>query len=409
MPNVVPPAKGLQPVYADLHIHLGWAGLAGGPVKITASRQLTLGNILLEAKERKGIGMIGVIDAATSGALDDLERLLAQGQVVEQAGGGLRFLGEVTLIPGAEVEVVHPASGKAVHLLCFFPGVRELREFSLWQSHRVRNRQLSSQMHHGTCAADVVVFVGQLGGIVIPAHIFTPFKAALGAAATIAEVIPPELWSHVPAVELGLSSDTQLADQLPELSQFSYITNSDAHSLGKIGREYNLLHVAVPTFDELVLALREEQGRRVAVNYGLDPRLGKYHRTYCLECDRRLDGDPPVLACGVDSTHPVVLGVLDRIRHYQRLQQDAAGAPRERPPYVHQVPLQFVPGVGKRTLERLLAAFGTEMDVLHRTSEEQLAEVVGSKRARTLVAAREGALAIRSGGGGVYGKVLSET
>ncbi len=27
-----------------------------------------------------------------------------------------------------------------------------------------------------------------------------------------------------------------------------------------------------------------EAGRRVAANYGLDPRLGKYHRTFCLQC-----------------------------------------------------------------------------------------------------------------------------
>lgn len=401
------PGDGLTEVYGDLHIHLGWAGEPGGGVKIAAARNLTLDHILKEAKERKGIGLIGVIDAATSGALDDLERLMAAGRVTEHPGGGLAYEGDLTLIPGAEVEVTH--QGKPLHLLCYLRGARELREFAAWQAGRVKNTRLSTQRHHGTTAAEVVAFVASLGGVVIPAHIFTPFKSALGAAASIGEIIPPELWAAVPAVELGLSADTELADQLPELAAFAYVTNSDAHSLGKIGREYSRLLLAAPTFDEWRLALREEGGRKVAANYGLDPRLGKYHRTYCLVCDRRVDGEPPALRCPADPGHRVVLGVLDRIHHYRAWQQGRFGsAGRERPPYVHQIPLQFVPGLGQRSLDRLLEAFGTEMGVLHRASPEGLAEVVGPKLARLVAGAREGSLAIESGGGGIYGKVLSE-
>lgn len=411
MPSVGSPGKELKPFYLDLHIHLGWAGDPGGGVKIAAARNLTLDNILQECRVRKGIQMIGVIDAATSGALQDLDRLMAQGAVAELPGGGLSYGGDVTLIPGAEVEVAHPANGKAIHLLCYLPGARELHEFARWQQAdgRVRNLRLSSQRHHGTTAADVVRFVGELGGIVIPAHIFTPFKATLAAAPTVAEVIPPELWRHVPAVELGLSSDTALADELPELSRFTYVTNADAHSLEKIGREYNRVVLGAPTFKELVLALREEEGRRVLANYGLDPRLGKYHRTYCLNCDQRVEGEPPVLACPVDRRHKLVLGVLDRIRAYQQGQAGIQRVPRERPPYHHQIPLQFVPGLGKKAMERLLAAFGTQMGVLHEATEEDLATVVGVKLARLIAGAREGGLAIEAGGGGVYGKVLGET
>jgi uncharacterized protein (TIGR00375 family) len=409
MPSIAPPARGLQEVYLDLHIHLGWAGEPGGGVKISAARDLTLANILHECRVRKGIQMVGVIDSTTRGALADLERLMAAGTVAEQPGGGLTYEGDVTLIPGAEIEVAHVANGKPVHLLGFVPGARELRELAAWQAARVRNTQLSTQRHHGTTAADVTEFVGGLGGFVIPAHIFTPHKATLGASSSVAEVIPPELWRYVPAVELGLSSDTALADELPELSHFSFVTDSDSHSLGKIGREYNLLHLGALTFTELVMALREQEGRRVAANYGLDPRLGKYHRTYCLTCDRRLAGEPPVLECPVNPDHRLVLGVLDRIRYYRELQRNLQPVDRERPPYFHQIPLQFVPGLGKRAMEKLLAAFDTEMGVLHRATEADLAEVVGPKLARLVAAAREGALAIEEGGGGVYGRVITET
>lgn len=409
----VAPAANLRELFCDLHVHLGWAGGgAGGGVKISAARDLTLANILKECRERKGIQMIGVIDAATTGALADLELLMADGTVTERPGGGLAYrMGDgedVTLIPGAEVEVAHTANGKAVHLLAYVPGVAQLRALAAWQEGRVRNRWLSTQRHHDTTAADVVRFVGSLGGIVIPAHIFTPFKGALGAAASISEVIPPDLWQHVPAVELGLSADTALADELPELALFSYVTNSDAHSLGKIGREYNLIAAAEPSFAELVMALRGEGGRRVVANYGLEPRLGKYHRTYCLTCDRRLDGEAPVLECPVSPDHKLVPGVLDRIRWYAQKQGGLRRIPRERPAYVHQVPLQFVPGLGKRGMDRLLAAFGTEMGVLHRASEAELAAVLSPKLARLVVGARAGTLAIEAGGGGAYGKVIAE-
>lgn len=409
MRSVVKGPEELRELFVDLHIHLGWAGQPGGGVKISAARNLTLANILRECRERKGIGMIGVIDATTSGALVDLERLVGSGIVTELPGGGLSYEGDVTLIPGAEVEVAHTTNGRAVHLLCYLRGLRQVQEFAAWQQGRVRNRQLSTQRHHGTTAADVVSFVGSLGGIVIPAHIFTPFKAALAAAPTIAEVVPPELWRHLPAVELGLSADTALAEGLAELSHFGYLTNSDAHSLGKIGREYNLCRVAAPSFDELIMALREQGGRKVVANFGLDPRLGKYHRSYCLHCDRQLEGEPPLLCCPVDPVHKLVPGVLDRITQYAELQGAAPWQRRERPPYVHQVPLQFVPGLGKRAMERLLAAFGTEMGVLHRATEGALAEVVGPQLARLVASARSGGLAIESGGGGLYGRVLGET
>jgi uncharacterized protein (TIGR00375 family) len=309
------------------------------------------------------------------------------------------------LIPGLEVEVVH--GGKPVHLLCYVGSLHALRELAAWSWTRVKNKQLSTQRHHGTTASEVVSFVGALGGFVIPAHIFTPHKAALSASSSIGALIPPDLWRYVPAVELGLSSDTALADQLGELAAFSFVTNSDAHSLGRIGREYNRILVADLTFAELALAVRGSLGRRITANFGLDPRLGKYHRTFCLVCEQRLEGLPPVLACPLNPDHRLVLGVLDRIELYRNHQPPGAG--RTRPPYIHQIPLQFVPGLGRRSLDRLLAAFGTEMGVLHEASSEELVAVVGEKLASLIVAAREGTLAIEAGGGGVYGRVLAET
>lgn len=395
---------GMATYYADLHIHLGRAG-GNHPVKMAAARNLQLAAILAEAQTRKGITMIGVIDATTTYALHDLHELLAAGEVAEQPGGGLRYRAGVTLLLGAEVEVVH--AGKPLHLLCYLPTVAAAREFATWQATVVKNTTLSTQRHRAT-AGEVVQRTAELGGVVIPAHIFTPHKSLLAAAPRVAEVIDPALWPHVPAVELGLSSDTAMADELPELSTFTYVTNSDAHSLPRIGREHNALQLAAPTFAEWVRALRGQDGRRVTANYGLNPRLGKYHRSYCLVCDRAVGGPLPVTACDVDPGHKLVLGVADRLALYATAPWQPSRAEPQRPPYVHQIPLDFIPGLGTRTLDRLLAAFGTEMQVLHHATVAELSAVVGSVVAERIDRARRGALQLESGAGGHYGRVLLE-
>src|SRR5690606_41504820 len=88
----------------------------------------------------------------------------------------------------------------------------------------------------------------------------------------------------IDAIELGLSSNTDMADQIKELHSFTFVSNSDAHSLPKIAREYQIIKMQEPTFEELRLALHQKDGREVVSNFGLDPLLGKYHKTTCEKC-----------------------------------------------------------------------------------------------------------------------------
>ena len=70
--------------------------------------------------------------------------------------------------------------------------------------------------------------------------------------------------------------------------------------------------------------------------------------------------------------------------------------------------MEFVPGVGKKTLNKLFAYFGTEMNILHKASYQEISQVVGFEIAKNIISARKGLLNLSPGGGGKYGKVKKE-
>lgn len=381
-------------IFGDFHIHIGRTE-RGEPVKITGARHLTFANIMVEASENKGIDMIGIIDAASPVVQTEIGELLDNGQVEELSDGGLQYR-NTTILLGCELEIRPDTFGPA-HLLCFFPYFRDIREFTAFLSKHMKNTSLSTQRFHGR-TLELLACVKQLGGVIIPAHVFTPFRSIYGSCTDrMADVLPLE---HLSAVELGLSADTPMADQLDELHPLTFLTNSDAHSLPKIGREYNELEVNRVSFYGWLEAIKREAGARVVANYGLDPRLGKYHRTFCKQCEQHLSHIVPV--CPLCGSRSVVKGVRDRI---DEIKSGDGVSPAHRPPYTYQIPLEFIPKLGPRLLQKLLDHFGTEMNILHRATGEELAEVVGEHLAQSIIAARYSELPIVDGGGGIYGKI----
>ncbi|MFE7062514.1 endonuclease Q family protein [Sutcliffiella sp. NPDC057660] len=388
----------MQDYFTDLHIHLG-STLSGKPVKITASRKMTIEAVMEEARTRKGLDMIGVIDCHVPEVLVQLGNLVKAGVANEQADGGIQF-GETTLILGTELEIHDENCQGLIHVLCYFPKRETMIEFSRWLSERLKNITLSTQRVYEN-AVVIQEKVRELDGLFIPAHVFTPFKSLYGKGVvqSLREVFDPEL---IDAVELGLSANTAMASALSELDRYSFVSNSDAHSVGKIAREYQKINMMEPTFEELKAALHERDGRGITANYGLDPHLGKYYRTACVECLQVVDGVGAVVeGCPGCGHARLTKGVSVRIEEIR----DQAASSRERPPYIHQVPLDFIPGLGPKTLQNLREVFGTEMKILHEATFEQLASVIGEKVAQLIVKARRGELTFHSGGGGRFGRV----
>ena len=382
--------------YADFHIHIGRTK-SGKAVKITGSKTLTLKNILQAASDRKGLDLIGIIDCHSPEVLDEIKELISSGEMTELSQGGLRYR-SVTLIPGAEIEVYDEHCHGPIHVLAYFPTFETMKSFSEWMSGYVKNMTLSTQRIY----CDGITLqekVHSCGGLFIPAHVFTPFKSLYGKGviASVSEVFDP---ARIHAMELGLSADTMMIKGIKELEQYVFLTNSDAHSLGKIAREYQKMRLEQASFTELKKALQEIDGREITANYGLNPLLGKYHQTVCSDCYQQVeDGETVCPAC--NSKH-IIKGVSTRIGELSEKIEKT----RLRPPYIYQVPLDFIPGLGPKTLDRLLQAFGTEMNILHHVAIEELEEVVPKKLAHYIDLARMGNLSFEVGGGGRYGKIV---
>lgn len=388
---------------ADLHVHIGSAS-SGQVVKVTASRDLTFHNILLECVNRKGVEIVGIVDCASPAVIADIEYLLDAGEMTQLDGGGLRFHDRLTVLLASEIETREPRGGMSHHV-SYFPHLGQLKGFSEAISRHLTNPNLSSQAF-GLPARDLCDLALQHQAQFVPAHVFTPHKSVYGSCAERGADLFGEYWDAIPAVELGLSADSYLADRLAELAGKTFLSNSDAHSLPKIAREYNVMELEEPSFEEVRQALWREGGRRVVANFGLDPRLGKYHRTHCEACRWIAHEDPPVLRCEQCGGADVTRGVLDRI--HQIADHDQPQPPEHRAPYQYQVPLQFVPKVGAVLLTRLINRFGSEMAVLHQASRQELGETVGQKVADLIIQAREGTLPLQSGGGGRYGRAIRE-
>ena len=391
-------------IFADLHVHIGRSE-NNKPIKITAAKSLNFANIARECVGRKGINVVGIIDCASPYVIEDIEKFLTSGDAYEIKDGGIIYKDKVCIILGSEIETSeineHGKTGSA-HNLCYFPSLSDIKNFSNEMSHHIKNITLSSQ-RADISAYELLDIVEKYNGILVPAHAFTPHKSFYGNCTDRLEKIFKEKYNKILAIELGLSSDTFLADTISELENKTFLTNSDAHSLPKIAREYNKILVEDISFKEILKALKKEDGRKIIANYGLDPKLGKYHRTYCEVCEKNIAGEAPVTKCDTCDSRNVTMGVFDRIEQIK--DKPKTISPQDRPPYYYQIPLTFIPGLGSKTIDKLLNTFETEMNILHKLSFDDIEAVVGEKIAKNIINARDGNVDIQAGGGGIYGHI----
>lgn len=388
-----------------MHIHIG-ATSEGKPVKITASKNLIFENIVRESLTRKGMDLISIVDCASPGVLKDIKKMISEGELHPLQDGGLLHRDRLTFIPASEIETAEKNGGVSHHI-SYFPDIKSITEFSRVMRQYITNIELSSQRASLT-ASELLSVTKATGGVLIPSHAFTPHKSLYGNAGRRMVEVFGDNAENIPAVELGLSADTSIADRLDELKNLSFLSNSDAHSIPKIAREYTIIQMKRPNFREFILALHRNADRKILANVGMDPRLGRYHRSFCLKCEKVQQAPPPVFKCQYcgnenKSKKDMITGVLDRITEIGDFNEPVH--PEHRPPYHYQIPLAFVPGLSDRIMNYLLQRFGSEMAILNIATDKEIHAALPPDIARNLIDARNGKLDITAGGGGKHGKI----
>ena len=208
----------MKEIFADLHVHIGRSE-NGKPIKITAARSLNFANIAKECADRKGIQMVGIIDCASPYVIEDIENFLKNGDAYEIEDGGIIYKDKVCIILGSEVEtseVNEDGKTGSAHNLCYFPTLADIKAFSNEMKNYIHNITLSTQRAR-ISAYNLIDIVEKHNGILVPAHIFTPYKSFYGNCTKRLERIFKEKFDKIFAVELGLSADTFLADEISEL------------------------------------------------------------------------------------------------------------------------------------------------------------------------------------------------
>ncbi len=384
--------------YADLHIHIGQAG--GKWVKITASRSLTLERIIFEDAPRKGLDIVGVVDAGCIPVVREIRDFIDRGALRPLTDGGFLASNGVLFVPACEVE-----SREGVHVISYLPHMESIENWQEAMASHMTNNQLSTQKT-SLGFGELLHLTLELKGFFCPAHAFTPHKGVYGKWTPRLEAKLGADIRKINTLELGLSADTTMAEMIDETRFFSFLSNSDAHSSPNVGREYNLLALGDKTFQELKYGLENQKGRRILANFGMDPRLGKYHRSFCSICQSIAGDPPPVFRCPRCHAPDMMPGVYDRIvairDHDERVQ------PRRQPGYFYRVPLQNLPGIGPKTLVRLHRFFDHEINLVEHAPIEVIREAAGDYIAKMIHGMRQGRLPIIPGGGGNYGKVRKD-
>jgi uncharacterized protein (TIGR00375 family) len=341
--------------------------------------------------------MVGGVDAGTLPVAQELEEMLQTGELRELRAGGFLARNGVLLIAACELESI-----EGVHWVIYLPAWEKIREYQRFIRSRVSNMQLSTQKVR-ISAKELINMTCILEGILCPAHAFTPHKGIYGFWTDSLKKALGSDYRQIRVIELGLSSDSDMAATIDETRAFTFLTNSDAHSPDNIGREFNRFRLKNKNFLEFKYCLENAQGRRIMANFGLDPRLGKYHRSYCISCSTISTEPPPVSHCYKCGSDKMVMGVYDRIAAIQDRKEP--GHMIGRPPYYYRVPIKQLPGVGPKTYEKMLNYFGSEINIMEEAAQSDLARIAGEQIADMIVKMRTGRLPIIPGGGGHYGKV----
>lgn len=398
----------------DLHIHSRYSR--------ATSRELTPEHLDLWAG-KKGINIVGTGDFTHPAWRAELAEKL------EPAEPGLymlkkeyslqrpSILGQSSprFVISGEISSIYKKNGRVrkVHSLILLPGL-EAAEVLSRRLEAIGNIHSDGRPILGLDCHDLLAITLEAcpDAIYVPAHIWTPHFSLFGAFSgfdTIEECYG-ELTPQIHALETGLSSDPAMNWRLSALDSFQLISNSDAHSPAKLGREASLFDIPM-SYAGLYGAIQRGEGLKGTIEFF--PEEGKYHFDGHRKCHlclspsqaRKYNGICPV--CG----RKLTTGVLHRIEQLADRDEDFR-LPQGRP-FENLVPLGEViaSSVGSspsslkvsRQYEHLLEELGNEFYILRQAPLADISHVAGSLTAEGIRHLRDGKVRWRPGYDGEYG------
>ena len=401
---------------ADLHIHSRFS--------MATSKEGTPENLDFWAR-KKGISLIGTGDFTHPVWREELkERLVSEGNGLYRLRDAYvkeesrKFPGEGTrFVVSGEISSIYKKNGKTrkVHNVILLPSL-EAADAMAQRLEKIGNIHSDGRPILGLDSHDLLEMMLDVcpEGILIPAHIWTPHFSVLGAKSGFDSVEEcfEELAPYIHALETGLSSDPAMNWRISKLDRYQLVSNSDAHSPSKLGREANLLDIDC-SYEGLYRALQTGEGLEGTVEFF--PEEGKYHFDGHRKCGvslspveaERLGGICPV--CGKKLT----MGVDHRV---EQLADRAEGfVKKDGKKYESLVPLPEVISacMGYSTaskkvqgcFEQMIQTLGTEFDILRNVPSEDIKSCAGERIAEGIENVRTGNVKRIPGYDGEYGKI----
>lgn len=398
-------------VITDFHLHSKYSR--------ACSKELTLPNIA-KACEKKGINLIGTSDVTHPAWRSHMGEHLVHDKggafMLADGSSATRFL------LSTELSCVYKRGGKTrrVHHVILFPSLDSVDRLIAELEKRGCNLKADGRPILGLDSEMLFRILLEIDPriLLIPAHAWTPWYAIFGSQSGFdsLEECFGDLASNIHAIETGLSSDPEMNRRLSALDRLFLVSNSDAHSLDKLGREANVFEMEAPTYDDVYDILTTHDVKRFIETIEFFPEEGKYHvdghRACGFWCEpeetKRRKGLCPV--CG----KPLTIGVLNRV--VELADRETGTLPSSGiVPYRSITPLAeligSVYGVGssskrvRTAMDRLCAGGRTEFGILLDLSEADLAPYASPEIVQAIFAMRRGEVERIPGYDGEFGKI----
>ncbi len=320
---------------------------------------------------------------------------------------------EVYFMLQAEISSIYKKNGKTrkVHSIVLAPNFKVAESVNKKLS-KIGNIASDGRPILGLDAKKLLEIVLEASpeAMLIPAHAWTPHFSVFGAVSgfdSLGECFE-ELTPHISAIETGLSSDPPMNRKLSALDGITLVSNSDAHSLQKLGREANIIDTEI-SYPGIIEAIRTRKGFEGTIEFF--PEEGKYHLDGHRNCGVRLAPEETIhygYTCPV-CRRQLTVGVMHRVDKLADRKKPRKENFKSIIPLAELIAETLGRGVNTKGVQsvylKLLEALGPEFGILLDVPVKDIERAGGEKLAGAVSKMRKGDIYISPGFDGEYGKV----